>query len=468
VDLDGTLVKSDTLVDSLLLLARTRPSAVLQVPGWALQGKAVLKEKVTSLVTLNVEHLPYNRKLLEYLMVEHSAGRKLYLATGADISLAQRIARHLGIFEDVLGSDGKVNLTGKNKLASFEQRFGTAPEGGFDYIGNARPDVPLLRAATEPMLANPDLSLRLLLKKENIRVAQTFTDRASSIKVFTKAIRIHQWAKNVLIFLPLLLAHKFNLGTLMNALLAFFSFSLCASATYIINDLLDIEADRQHPKKRLRAFASGNLSAFSGLAISFTFLAVAFGLAWMVPHEFLGWLCLYLVTTLAYSLALKRVVIVDVVILSSLYTLRTLAGAAATSTQISPWFSAFSIFIFLSLAMVKRFAELENLRAAGKAVTNGRGYLLGDIEQVRSFGTAAAYCSVAVFCVYISSPEIVALYHHVSRMWLIAPLMILWLSRVWLLASRGQLDEDPVVFALTDRVSLMMGAAAVLIAIASL
>jgi 4-hydroxybenzoate polyprenyltransferase len=250
--------------------------------------------------------------------------------------------------------------------------------------------------------------------------------------------------------------------------LAFFSFSLCASATYIVNDLLDIEADRQHPKKRLRAFASGNLSAFSGLSISFIFLVASFGLAWLVPHDFLGWLGLYLVTTLAYSLALKRVVIVDVVILSSLYTLRTLAGAAATSTHISPWFSAFSVFIFLSLAMVKRFSELENLRSAGKAVTNGRGYLLGDIEQVRSFGTSSAYCSVAVFCVYISSPEIAALYHHVVRMWLIAPLMILWLSRVWLLASRGELDEDPVVFALTDRLSLMMGAAAVLIALVAL
>ena len=465
VDLDGTLVKSDTLVDSLLLLARREPAALLKVPGWIVQGKAHLKEKVTSLVSLNVENLPYNRKLLEYLMIERSAGRKLYLTTGADSLLAERIAQHLGIFEGVLGSDGKTNLTGKNKLASFRERFG---EAGFDYIGNARPDIPLLAAATEPMLANPDLSLRLLLKKEKIHVAHTFTDRASPLKVFTKAIRVHQWAKNALILLPLVLAHKFHQGAIVAGLLAFLSFSLCASATYIINDLLDIEADRQHPRKRLRAFASGNLSAFAGLGISFGFLAISFGLAWMVPHEFLGWLGLYLVTTLAYSLALKRVVIVDVVILSSLYTLRTLAGAAATSTTISPWFSAFSIFIFLSLAMVKRFSELENLRAAGKAVTNGRGYLLGDIEQVRSFGTAAAYCSVAVFCVYISSPEIVALYHHVTRMWLIAPLMILWLSRVWLLASRGELDEDPVVFALTDRVSIVMGVVAVVIAFLAL
>jgi len=469
VDLDGTLVKSDTLVDSLLLLARTQPAALIHTPGWALKGKAFLKEQVTSLVCLNVEHLPYNRKLLEYLMTEHGAGRKLYLATGADGRIADRVARHLGIFEDVLSSDGKTNLTGRNKLASFRARFGDGPEGGFDYIGNARPDLPLLAAATEPMLANPDLSLRLLLKKEKIRVARTFNDKAGTLKVFAKAIRVHQWAKNALIFLPLLLAHTLHLQLFLYALIAFFSFSLCASATYIINDLLDIEADRRHPKKRNRAFASGNLSAFTGLAISGTFLAAAFGMALMLPGTaFLSWLGLYLVTTLAYSLALKRVVIVDVVILSALYTLRMLAGAAATQTHITPWLSAFSIFIFLSLAMVKRFSELQNLKSAGAAITNGRGYLLGDIEQVRAFGTSSAYASVVVFALYISSPEIVGLYHHESRMWLMTPLMILWLSRVWLLASRGELDEDPVVFALTDRVSLLMGLAIVVIAILAL
>jgi 4-hydroxybenzoate polyprenyltransferase len=464
VDLDGTLVKSDTLVDSLLLLARSKPAELLHTPGWALKGKAHLKAQVTSLVSLNVEHLPYNRKLLEYLMVEHGAGRKLYLATGADGGIANRVAQHLGIFDGVLSSDGKTNLTGHNKLASFKARF----EEGFDYIGNARPDVPLLMAATEPMLANPDLSLRLLLKKQKVAVTRVFIDRASSLKVFAKAVRVHQWAKNALIFLPLMLAHKFRPGSILDAVLAFLSFSLCASATYIINDLLDIEADRQHPKKRARAFASGNLSAFSGVAISFTFLALAFGLAWMVPHAFLGWLGIYLVTTLAYSLALKRVVIVDVVILSALYTLRMLAGAAATHTEISPWLSAFSIFIFLSLAMVKRFSELQNLRSAGSAITNGRGYLLGDIEQVRAFGTSSAYASVVVFALYISSPEILALYRHAGRMWLMTPMMILWLSRVWLLASRGELDEDPVVFALTDRVSLLLGLAVVIIAILAL
>jgi 4-hydroxybenzoate polyprenyltransferase len=465
VDLDGTLVKSDTLVDSLLLLLRTRPLEALRTPLWALRGKAHLKREVTGRVSLNVEHLPYNRPLLEYLMAQRGEGRKLYLATGADSALAERIAHHLGIFDDVLASDGATNLTGSNKLAGFRSRF----NGAFDYIGNARPDLPLLSAAATPMLANPNLWLRMALRSHKLKPERTFNDRASGLRVFTKTIRVHQWAKNTLIFLPLLLAHRMAPPALVAAVVAFFCFSLCASATYIINDLLDIEADRQHPRKRNRPFASGNLSAAAGLSISAVFLTIAFaGALALLPLPFLAWLTLYLVTTLAYSLALKRIVILDVLVLSALYTLRMLAGAAATVTYISPWLAAFSIFIFLSLAMVKRFSELQNVRDAGAQLSNGRGYLLNDIEQVRSFGTSSAFASVVVLSVYIGQPDVLGLYHHHLRMWLMPPLLILWLCRVWLLASRGELDEDPVVFALTDRMSLLMGVGAALIAVASL
>ncbi len=465
VDLDGTLVKSDTLVDSLLVLVRTAPLDALKTPLWALRGKANLKREVTARVSLNVEHLPYNRPLLEYLMSQRGEGRKLYLATGADGVLADRIAGHLGIFEGVLASDGATNLTGSNKLAGFRSRFA----GEFDYIGNARPDLPLLSAAATPMLANPNLGLRMALRSRKVHPEHTFTDRASGLRVFTKAIRVHQWAKNALIFLPILLAHRLDKHSVLTAILAFFCFSLCASATYIVNDLLDIEADRQHPRKRKRAFASGNLSAASGVAIAAALLLASFaGAAFLLLHVFLAWLGFYLVTTLAYSLALKRIVILDVVVLSALYTLRMLAGAAATATYISPWLAAFSIFIFLSLAMVKRFSELQNVRTAGTTLSNGRGYLLTDIEQVRSFGTSSAFASVVVFSVYIGQPEVLGLYHHHERMWLMTPLMILWLCRVWLLASRGELDEDPVVFALTDKMSLLMGLGAVLIALAAI
>ncbi len=465
VDLDGTLVKSDTLFDSLLLLARVNPTLLFKFPQWLAGGKAGVKAQVAAAVSLDVAHLPYNRELLEYLREEHRAGRTLYLATGADGVLARRIAEHLGIFEEVLASDGATNLTGGNKLAGLRRHL---PQGEFDYIGNAVPDLPLLKEARQPMVANPDASLRRSLRAHRVQVHREFRDRSSRLRSFLKAIRLHQWAKNLLLFVPLLLSHAIYAAALLRTTLAFLCFSVCASATYIVNDLLDIDADRRHPRKRLRPFASGDLSAAAGLGIVLVFLGIGFAGAWWLSTDFLGWLVGYFVTTLAYSLALKRIVLVDVLVLSGLYTVRMLAGASVTHTAISPWLAGFSLFVFLSLAMVKRFSELQNLRTSGEVPHNGRGYVLMDIEQLRTFGTASAYASVVVFTLYISGRDVAALYRHPQRMWLMTPLLILWVSRFWLLASRGELNEDPVVFALTDRTSLLIGAGIAVIALFSL
>jgi 4-hydroxybenzoate polyprenyltransferase len=465
VDMDGTLVKSDTFVDSLMVLARRHPLSFLRTPFWAAKGKAHLKSQVASLVALDVAHLPYNRPLLDYLREEHAAGRKLYLATGADRALAQSVAAHLAIFDDVMASEGTVNLTGNNKLHHLEQRF--APDG-FDYIGNALLDLPLLKSARRAMLANPDLRLNGALKSQNIKVSRKFLDRSPAVVALAKALRVHQWVKNLLVFLPLMLAHTIRLGLLLTAVAAFFCFSFVASATYVFNDLLDLEADRVHLTKRQRVFAAGDLSVVAGIAISFLLAALAFIVAAHMERKFLIFLLLYLVTTVAYSLVLKRIVLLDVVILASLYTVRMVAGAAATSTLISPWLAAFSIFLFLSLAMVKRFSELQNLHKRGMNPTSARGYLLSDIEQLRSFGTSSAYASIVIFALYINGRDVTSLYRHPSRMWLITPLMILWISRVWLLASRGLLDEDPVIFALEDRMSLLLCLGVVLIAYSAL
>lgn len=462
VDLDGTLVKSDTLMDSLLVLARSQPLALLRVPLWMTRGKAAVKAEVGRRVALDVRHLPYNRSLVAYLESERGEGRRLYLATGADRQLAERVAEHLGFFSGVLASDGQTNLTAGNKLDGLRKTFG---DEGYDYIGNGSPDVPLLEHAGTAMLANPIPGLRGRLRARGIAVEREFEERVAPIRAARKAIRVHQWAKNVLIFVPMVLGHVLRVNVLSNALLAFVSFSLCASATYIANDLLDIEADRRHPAKRLRPFAAGDLSVKTGVALSSALLAASLAIAvLLLPWSFLFWLVIYLATTLFYSLYFKRVVLVDVILLSGLYTLRLLAGSAATGVPISPWLGAFALFLFLSLAMVKRFSELQNTRARGQTLANGRGYLLVDIEQMRSFGTASAYAAVVVFSFYIGAHEITALYRHANRLWLVTPLMILWLSRVWLLASRGELNEDPVIFALTDRMSLLTGVAVAAIA----
>jgi 4-hydroxybenzoate polyprenyltransferase/phosphoserine phosphatase len=453
VDLDGTLVKSDTLVDSLLLLVRCEPMRAVRAPLWLRGGKAAFKARVAARVNLDVEHLPWNRQLLEYLAEERAAGRKLYLVTGADESVARQVADHLGLFDGVLASDGATNHTGGNKLAGLRERFAE----GFDYIGNARPDGPVLAGCGEAMVANPTRSLRAMIRAGRIPVSRSFDDRAGRGKSLLRAIRLHQWAKNVLIFFPLLLAHVLRLPELMSAALAFLCFSLCASATYIVNDLLDIEADRRHPKKRFRPFAAGDLSATTGVAIAAVFLAAAFTGASFLPGRYIAWLVVYLVTTLAYSLRLKRVALVDVLLLSGLYTLRLLAGAGAVDVRISRWFAAFSVFLFLSLAIVKRFSEMRTLQAKAEAPANGRGYLAMDVEQLRSFGTMSGIAAVVIFTLYINSPETLALYRHPGRMWLIVPLLLWWIFRVWLLAGRGELDEDPVIFAVTDRLSLLIG-----------
>lgn len=479
VDLDGTLVKSDTLVDSTLALARQHPALLLRLPGWLMEGKASLKKHITASVSLDVAHLPYNRELLQYLEQEHAKGRPIYLATAADETLARRVADHLGLFDGVLASDGAKNLAGNNKLAAFQQAFGD----NFCYIGNASPDLPLLRSCREPMVANPTPALSAALRRANVIPVRTFSEKTSSLKAWSKAIRIHQWAKNILIFLPVLLAHALSPALFAAAGMAFLSFGLCASATYIVNDLLDIEADRIHPRKRRRPFASGDLSAISGVGVIVAFLiasiAIAIALPTVVahispakalvrPYHFLAWLAIYAVTTLAYSLRLKRAVLVDVIVLSGLYTIRILAGSAATGVDVSTWLASFSIFFFLSLAFVKRFAELENLRERGGVMSKGRGYHISDVEQLRSFGSASGYVSVAVLTLYISNLDAAQLYTHTKRLWLLVPVLLLWISRLWLQASRGELDEDPVVYAITDRRSLLLGAVVLLIVLSAL
>jgi 4-hydroxybenzoate polyprenyltransferase/phosphoserine phosphatase len=465
VDLDGTLVKSDTLLDSLLVLARTHPGLVLRLPPKLLKGKAAFKAFVSSNVELDVAHLPYNRKVLQFLQQEFSHGRRLYLATGANIRLAERVAHHLGIFEGVLGSDDATNLTGHKKLAILEKRFG---QDGFAYIGNGVADLPLLESASQKMLANPSTALRSRMRRHRIVASHTFEERVDLVPSLLKALRPHQWAKNLLILLPPLLAHERSFPVLAQAMLAFFCFCCAASGTYVVNDLLDIEADRRSTRKRLRPFASGDLAPSAGLVLSGVLLILSFVVARSLPLEFMFWLVFYVASTVAYTLYLKRVPLLDVLVLSGLYTLRLIAGGAATHTPISHWLAGFAIFLFFSLAIVKRFAELENIRLAGKQLKNGRGYVMSDIEQMRSFGTASAFAAVVVFANYISGVDVIKLYHHSHYLWLIVPCMILWLCRVWLLASRGELDEDPVAFALTDAPSLVIGAIVVVIILAAM
>lgn len=463
VDLDGTLVKSDTFIESIFLLIRRNPLMTIQIAFWLVRSRAIAKREVTLRVAIDAASLPLNRPVVDYLRSQKAQDRKIYLFTGADSRLANQVAEHLGLFEGVLASNGSINLIGRKKREILWQQFG---ESGYDYIGNSYQDIPVLERAGNAMLANPSPLLNTVLGAKSVRIERRFEDRGRFVSAALRAMRPYQWTKNLLVLTPFILAHSLTAQKALSAAIAFLCFSLCASSTYIVNDLLDVEADRHHPTKKKRPFAAGELSTVSGIALAAFCCALGMSSAYrLLPIHFLMWLGLYLVATLGYSLYLKRLAIADVILLAGLYTVRVLAGGSATHVSISPWLSAFSMFLFLSLAIAKRFSELQSILRAGVELNNGRGYLLADLEQLRSFGTASGYASAVVFSLYISGHNVAVLYSHPTWLWLIVPLMIFWLSRLWLLAGRGDLHEDPVIFAITDRLSLLIGGMAALIAI---
>jgi 4-hydroxybenzoate polyprenyltransferase/phosphoserine phosphatase len=428
VDLDGTLIRSDLLLESLLLLLKRNALYLLRVPFWLLAGRARLKDEIARRVELDASSLPFNEEFLEYLRRERSRGRTLVLATASNVRLAERVAEHLGIFDQVLASDGTVNRKGANKLSSIQALLKDAP---FAYAGNSKADLPIWRHAREAVLVNPEADVAEKTM-ELTRVAHSFSDERPGPLDYLRMIRIHQWLKNLLLFVPLGLSHKVTDPVLLGqALLAFLAFSLCASSVYVLNDLLDLPSDRRHPSKCRRPLASGRIPVVTGLKLVPIFVVGAVLAASFVTVEFFVVLGCYFGLTLAYSVRLKRAALVDVIVLAGLYTLRIVAGAAAVSVPLSFWLLAFSMFLFLSLALVKRYTELQTLQKSELSPDSNRGYRTDDLEMLAQFGGASGYSAVLVLALYINR---------------------------WMLARRGELHEDPVVFAMRDRRSQWLSA----------
>lgn len=456
VDLDETLVRTDLLWESILVLLRRNLLTAFLIPLWVVRGKAQLKHEVSRRAPPDVSTLPYNEELLAFLRQERSRGRRLVLATAADASLAARIADHLGIFERVFASRGGLNLKGAHKARILETEFG---HKGYDYMGNGRSDLEVWARARSAFLVDP--TPRLLRRaREVTRVNRVFHARRRSLGVLLRAIRIKHWVKNLLVLVPVFTAHRYgDLGLQTSALAAFGAFSLVASSVYVLNDLVDLENDRHHHEKRHRPFASGELSVAQGAAIALLLLIGGMVLALNLPIGFRSILITYWLLNLLYSLYLKRIVLMDVVLLALLYGTRVVAGGAATGIVISQWLVAFSVFIFLSLALAKRVSELRVIGENRSERSPGRGYLIGDLEQLASLGTSSGYIAVLVFALYINSPEVRILYAVPDALWLACPLLLYWTSRLWLLAHRGLLAEDPIVWVVRDRVSHMVGLA---------
>lgn len=455
VDLDGTLIHTDMLHESALRASRERPFDVLRIPLWLAQGKAVLKRKLVAGTTPDASSLPYNEELVAWLKEERARGRHIVLCTASDRALADAVADHLGVFDDVMASDGIVNLAGHNKAAALEERYG---HGGFDYVGNSSADLKVWRRARKAIVVNGAKGLAERAAAL-CGVEREFPARPRGFKTWRRVLRVHQWLKNMLLFVPLLAAHEVaNFDGWLTLMLAFVSFSLCASTVYIANDLLDLDSDRAHPRKRLRPFASGAVPAWQGVLLAPVLLVASLALGAAVGGKFLPWLLVYFVVTCVYSWGLKRVILLDCITLAVLYTLRITAGAAALEMELSFWLLAFSVFLFLSLAFVKRYAELQTQALSGKAKVHGRGYYTADAPLVQMLGVTAGYAAAVVLALYLNSDNVLILYAQPEAVWGAVPVLLFWISWIWMQAHRGNMHDDPLVFAVMDRASLAAGA----------
>jgi 4-hydroxybenzoate polyprenyltransferase/phosphoserine phosphatase len=460
IDLDGTLLRTDSLVEAMLRLLARAPLAFLALlPGLLIYGRAAFKRRVAQAEAMDPASLVYNGDVLALARTARDAGRPVYLVTAADASLAGAVASHVALFDAVFASDGVVNLKGAAKARFLVERFGA---GGFDYVGDAAADVPVWRVAGRAFVVAPDAAL---LRRARAAVADVIVIGAAPgvgtrLRNWLRALRVHQWAKNILIFVPVFAAHRFDTVTLERAATAFAAFSLCASSVYLLNDLLDLPHDRLHPTKCRRPFASGALSIAQAPPLIALCLGGSVALALLLPPRFILMLAVYYACTVTYSLGLKRWAVWDVMMLAGLYTLRVFVGSAATHILISPWLLAFSLFLFFCLAVVKRQTELVvHVREGRTTKLSGRGYSPDDLDMLRSMAASSGYMAVLVLALYVNSPDVLMLYRHPAALWVLCPALLFWVSRVLMLSHRGEMNDDPVIFALRDRVSVLVGAA---------
>jgi 4-hydroxybenzoate polyprenyltransferase/phosphoserine phosphatase len=463
VDLDRTLIRGDLLWECLLVLLKTHPFRLLLLPFWLFGGSAHLKRQLATRTSLHPSRLSYRAEILAFVREQRSAGRRTALVTAADRELADSIAHYLDLFDEVHASDGRLNLKGANKAVFLAERFRAE---GFDYVGDSAADIEVWREARGAYVVGSQSRVEQAAAVTCLKGA--FLQQRAGVLTWINALRGLHWAKNSLLFLPLILSHNLEPELLARVLLGFALFGSCASGLYILNDLLDLHSDRQHPWKRERPFAAGTISIPEGLFASFLLVTSAFALGFLLDPLFGCALVGYASLTMLYSLHLKKIALLDVFVLSSFYSFRILAGALLSGTPLSQWFLAFSMFFFLSLAMAKRYSELVHASDLIKAGNSGRGYHTGDRELLLSLGVGSSFSAVVIFSLFIQSQDVRLLYSSPEILLLLCPIILYWLSRTWLLAHRGELKEDPVTLAVRDPVSYAVACASAFVIAASM
>ena len=443
------------------------PVLCVDLDGTLIRGNVLWECVLVSRIQLDPARLPYRQQVLDLLQQEKAAGRRIALVTAADRELAENISTYLGFFDEVHASDGQLNLKGANKAAFLAQHFSGT---GFEYVGDSAADVEVWRNASGAYVVGTEARAEQAAAVTTLKgtILEPRASFRTSFRTWVNALRGHHWAKNLLLFLPLALSHNLAIGPLVRTLAGFALFGFCASGLYILNDLLDLHSDREHPWKKERPFAAGEISIPEGFVVSFILLSSALGLGFLFDVQFGLALLGYATLTMLYSFYFKKIALLDVFVLSSFYSFRILAGALISGTPLSQWFLAFSLFFFLSLAMAKRYSELLHASDLVKAGNSGRGYHAGDRELLLSLGVGSSFSAVVIFSLYVHSQDVLLLYSSPEFLFLLCPIVLYWLSRTWLLAHRGELKEDPVTLAIRDPVSYGVALASVMVIAASM
>jgi 4-hydroxybenzoate polyprenyltransferase/phosphoserine phosphatase len=464
VDLDGTLIRSDLLIETAFSELARNPFSVFELCTALMKGKAELKHRLAKFAEIDPSMLPYDQAVLERIRQAKDDGRAVYLASASNDRLVSAVADHIGLFSGWFASDQTCNLAGEKKAERLLEKFG---ERGYDYIGNDHADIPVWAKAAHAISIRAPARVRRELDQHAGKVEHLPSEQPSW-KTWAKLFRVHQYVKNVLVFVPLFLAHQFSFDLIGKAILGAIAFSLCASSVYVWNDIVDLPADRQHPTKRYRPLASGAISLRSGIVAALALFVGSTLVAASISFQFLAVLLCYFALTTAYSLVLKRKMVVDVIALAGLYVIRIIAGVVAVNATLTEWLLAFSMFIFMALALLKRYVELAVRADAGLPDPVNRNYKLDDLEIVAALAAAAGLNAVTVFALYISSDSVHALYRHPEFLWLICPVLLYWISRALMMAHRRHMDDDPIAFALRDRNSLISGALILLLIVAAI
>ena len=455
VDLDGTLVATDTTVEGLLEVLKAAPWRIFSLFAALFGGRPALKRYIAKNSRVDARTLPYREEVLSEMRRARAAGRPIVLITASDQSTADAVGAHVDLIDEAIGTTSDVNLKAQRKADFLVERYGV---GGFEYVGDSSADLPVWRAAGQALMVAPSRGTQRRAEGA-VPESRLLVTRPNKLRAAIKELRPHQWAKNVLLFVPLYFAHQYgDLQLVLTVLMAFFSFSFAASSIYVLNDLVDLPSDRQHRSKRDRPLAAGTLSIPEGIALSASSFAVSMVLAVaFVNPKFVFVVLGYVALTTAYTFGLKQKMIIDVLTLASLFTYRVMAGGVAAAIPLSEWLLAFSIFFFTSLAFVKRYSELIQIKADGQLGIKGRNYVPADIPIIVAAGLSSGFLAVLVFALYINTPAIIDYYPRYQVLWGICLVLVYWVMRIWFLAARGQMNDDPVLFAVKDRTSLVAG-----------